>query len=62
MLIWSLNHDVGNGLNIANDVNVNVKDVNDVNGARQQMPNPHRTDSSVLKNATNEIETVQRFT
>ena len=33
MLIWYLNHDVGKGLNIANDVNVNVNDVNDVNGA-----------------------------
>ena len=28
MLTWALNDDVGNGLNVANDVNVN-----DVNGA-----------------------------
>ena len=34
LLIWSLDDDVGNGLNVANDVNVNVNDVNDVNGAR----------------------------
>ena len=35
MLTWLLNDDVGNGLNIANDVNVNVNvnDVNDVNSA-----------------------------
>ena len=35
MLTWLLNDDVGNGLNVANDVNVNVnvKDVNDVNSA-----------------------------
>ena len=34
LLIWSLDDDVGNGLNVANDVNVSVNDVNDVNGAR----------------------------
>ena len=33
MLIWSLDHDVGNGLNVVNDVNANINDVNDVNGA-----------------------------
>ena len=27
------NDDVGNGLNVANDVNVNVNNVNDVNAA-----------------------------
>ena len=31
MLTWLLNNDAGNGLNVANNVNVN--DVNDVNGA-----------------------------
>ena len=33
MLTWLLNDDAGNGLNVANNVNVNVNDVNDVNGA-----------------------------
>ena len=33
LLTWFLNNDVGNGLNIANDVNVNVNDVNYKNGA-----------------------------
>ena len=33
LLTWLLNDDVGNGLNVASDVNVNVNDVNDVNGA-----------------------------
>ena len=33
MLIRFLNDDVGNGLNVATDVNVNVNDANDVNGA-----------------------------
>ena len=33
MLTWLLNDDVGNGLNVASDVNVNVNGVNDVNGA-----------------------------
>ena len=33
MLIRFLNDDVGNGLNVAIDVNVNVNDANDVNGA-----------------------------
>ena len=32
-MIWFLNYDVGNGLNVANDVNVNANDINDVNGA-----------------------------
>ena len=33
MLTWLLNDDVGNGLNVANDVNVNVNDVIDENSA-----------------------------
>ena len=33
LLTCLLNDDVGNGLNVASDVNVNVIDVNDVNGA-----------------------------
>ena len=33
LLTWLLNDDVGNGLNVASDVNVNVNGVNDVNGA-----------------------------
>ena len=33
LLTWLLNDDVGNGLNVASDINVNVNDVNDVNGA-----------------------------
>ena len=33
MLTWLLNDDVGNSLNVASDVNVNVNDVNEVNGA-----------------------------
>ena len=33
LLTWLLNDDVGNGLNIANDINVNVNDVNDKDGA-----------------------------
>ena len=33
MLTWLLNDDVGNGLNVASDVNVNVNDVSKVNGA-----------------------------
>ena len=32
-MTWLLNDDVGNGLNVASDINVNVNDVNDVNGA-----------------------------
>ena len=30
-MTWLLNDDIGNGLNVANDVNINVSDVNDVN-------------------------------
>ena len=33
MLTWLLNDDVGNSLNVAGDVNVNVNDVNEVNCA-----------------------------
>ena len=33
MLTWLLNDDVGNGLNVASDVNVNVNDVSKVYGA-----------------------------
>ena len=33
MLAWLLNDKVGHGLNIGSDVNINVNDVNDVNGA-----------------------------
>ena len=32
-MTWLLNDDIGNGLNVASDVNVNANDVNDVNGA-----------------------------
>ena len=57
VLIWLLNGDAGNGLNVANDVNVNIIDANDVNGGSNA-----NTISDEKKLLINEFWNIQYWT